>query len=351
MAATPAASFPDAMSAAELEGAYRFFSSPKVTPEAILAPHVQETLRRVRGEPVFLVVHDSSTLSFNSEGYRDGLAPSSSQKQQFVVHCSLAVSADGTRRSHGVLAASQHVPIGKSDGHFQDRWGDHVLDVYGLGLSTATTIHLMDREADDYEVLERISQLNGRFVIRMQHNRCLVDEGRVRDALLKVRAQAERTVPLSKRWKMGGAKQRKIHPARAERLANLVFEACSVDIKRSGSAVNATTDNLELNVVYVWEPEPPEGESPIEWVLYTSEPVETTEQILRVVDWYRANSCPSPGNFYCLEAMLETAPTLQRPKLYSTMSFRSCAPPRANRYRRNPPFVRPCSPSQPSADI
>jgi hypothetical protein len=288
MAATPDLSFPDAMSDAELEGAYRFFSNPKVTPEAILAPHVQQTLGRVRNEPVVLVVHDSSTLSFNSEGYRDGLAPSSSQKQQFVVHCSLAVSADGTRRSHGVLAASHHVPVGRSDGHFQDRWGQHVRDVYGLGLSPAGVVHVMDREADDYEVLEQVANLNGRFVIRMQHNRHLVEEGRLRDALLNVRAQADRTVPLSKRWKLGGAKQRKIHPARAERLASLSFGACSVDIKRPGSAQHATTDHLELNVVYVWETAPPANEAAIEWVLYTSEPVETAEQILRVVDWYRA---------------------------------------------------------------
>ena len=41
-------------------------------------------------------------------------------------------------------------------------------------------------------------------------------------------------------------------------------------------------------MVYVWETEAPPGEAPIEWVLYTSEPIDTTEQLLQVVDWYRA---------------------------------------------------------------
>ena len=73
MSAKPDSSFPKAMSSAELEGAYRFFGNSKVTAEAILAPHVRETLGRVQQDPVTLVVHDSSTLSFNSEGFREGL--------------------------------------------------------------------------------------------------------------------------------------------------------------------------------------------------------------------------------------------------------------------------------------
>ena len=53
--------------------AYRFFGNSQVTAEAILAPHVRETLGRVQQDPVTRVVHDSSTLSFNSEGFREGL--------------------------------------------------------------------------------------------------------------------------------------------------------------------------------------------------------------------------------------------------------------------------------------
>lgn len=288
MSSKPEASFPKALSPAELEGAYRFFANPQVTPQAILAPHVRETLARVRQDPVTLVVHDSSTLSFNSDGYRDGLAPISDYRQQFSVHCSLAVRADGSRRPQGVLVASEHVPVGKRQGQFHNRWAAHVHSVAALGLSPQSVVHVMDREADDYELFELMAGLGGRFVVRMQHNRQLVEQGRLRDALVEVRAEAERTVPLSKRSKPAGAKQKKVHPSRSERLARLCFGACQAEIVRPSSAKAATTDQLRLNVVYVWEPQPPEGESPIEWVLYTSEPVETSEQILRIVDWYRA---------------------------------------------------------------
>ena len=38
----------------------------------------------------------------------------------------------------------------------------------------------------------------------------------------------------------------------------------------------------------VWEPSPPNGEPPVSWTLYTTEPIETAQQLLAVVDYYRS---------------------------------------------------------------
>ena len=51
---------------------------------------------------------------------------------------------------------------------------------------------------------------------------------------------------------------------------------------------------LVVWVVRVWEPEPPDGVEPLEWVLLTSVPVQTVEQAWERVDWYRARDIPSP---------------------------------------------------------
>jgi hypothetical protein len=45
---------------------------------------------------------------------------------------------------------------------------------------------------------------------------------------------------------------------------------------------------LQVNVVYAREATPPADTQPIDWVLYTSEPVDTPEQLLQVLEWYRA---------------------------------------------------------------
>jgi hypothetical protein len=67
-----------------------------------------------------------------------------------------------------------------------------------------------------------------------------------------------------------------------------VFAARRVSFKRPKVLPeDKYPDSIDLNVVRVWEPNPPEGEQPIEWKLVTREPVETPEQILKVVDFYR----------------------------------------------------------------
>ncbi|HET9955721.1 MAG TPA: IS4 family transposase [Polyangiaceae bacterium] len=287
LAEQPDASFPDAMSnEAELEAAYRFFNNVKVEAAEILRPHVRQTVERAKALPVALVAHDSSTVSFDSE-YREGLTRRGS-KQHFIVHCSLAMHADGSRRPLGLLAMSQHLPVSTMNKALQDRWAEHVREVHAHGLSPDNVVHLMDREGDDYEVLDLLKRLQTRFVLRVQHNRVLKN-GTLRDSLANTQLRAEREVELSRRTaKESGPKQSKIHPPRENRLARLAIAAGSVTIPRSMSAKSSCAESLSLNVVRVWEPSPPEGQAPVEWLLYTSEPIETPEQILQVVDWYRA---------------------------------------------------------------
>jgi len=45
---------------------------------------------------------------------------------------------------------------------------------------------------------------------------------------------------------------------------------------------------LSVNVVYVREVAPPADQQPVEWILATTEPVDTANQLLAVVDSYRA---------------------------------------------------------------
>ena len=146
----------------------------------------------------------------------------------------------------------------------------------------------MDREADDYEILAPLTSLGGRFVIRVQHNRRLED-GLLHDTVQQAKTiHAEREVPISKRTGKAGPKQRKIHPDRKRRMARLAISSTVVTISRNPRAPASKKESLQLNVVRVWEPEPPMGEHPIEWMLYTSEPIGNGEQLLQIVDWYRA---------------------------------------------------------------
>ena len=69
----PSVSLPKSLDEAELEGAYRFFSNVRVTPDQILAFHVKATRRRCAEEEVFLVLHDSTSFKYRADGERCGL--------------------------------------------------------------------------------------------------------------------------------------------------------------------------------------------------------------------------------------------------------------------------------------
>jgi hypothetical protein len=79
LSAKPNMSIPAAMNGrAEMEGAYRFFDNDKVTPEAIMAPHISATLERIRQTNVALLVQDTTEIDVTrpEQQIKGGLAPS-----------------------------------------------------------------------------------------------------------------------------------------------------------------------------------------------------------------------------------------------------------------------------------
>ncbi len=62
----------------------------------------------------------------------------------------------------------------------------------------------------------------------------------------------------------------------------------TVTLKRPKAANEELPASQEVNVVRVWEVDAPDGEKPVEWMLLTTEPIDSAAQVLQVVDWYRA---------------------------------------------------------------
>jgi len=295
LGAEPARSLPRAISdGAGLEAAYRFFNNEAVTPTTLLEPHVLATIERAKGHEEILVLHDTTTMSFNPDGKREGLGRVRSAGQAFFAHFSLALASNGTREPLGVLAMSTYIRgETKSDKKEQARWGEQIVEVADR-FDPARTIHVIDREGDDFELFAQLTQGEYRFVIRVAHDRVLAPDEtqtthKLRETLSRVTAQATREVPLSRRPKAARSpKQLQIHPPREGRDATLSFGVASISLRRPKMQLRTLPETIQLRVVRVWEPSPPEGETPVEWTLVTTEPVETTEELLRVVDHYRA---------------------------------------------------------------
>lgn len=293
----PHGSLPRALDSAGLEGAYRFLSNHRVTPELILQSHLQATRDRCEGEGDFLIVHDSTKFQYRYDGEREGLGrvkrTSAGGKQAFFAHISLAIAANETRRPLGVAGFKTWVRGPEQSGIESQRWEEQIRLSSAQLCAAKTAIHVMDREADDYKMFDALIRDGHRFVVRCQFNRNLETElgiEKLYDVLAHVSATAEREVPLSKRKPKKDPVAEKIHPSRQARIAKLSVGATTIEFKRpEGPKLgNAYSPTVTINVVRVWEPTPPEGEEGIEWILLTNEPTATPEQQLAVVDHYRA---------------------------------------------------------------
>ena len=189
----------------------------------------------------------------------------------------------------------------KPDGTEHGRWLKQIESTSETLALDTRAIHVFDREGDDYYLFHRVIAAGLRFVARADSNRVTVDENGVREKLRTVVTTfehvVERTADLSRRKREGMPSKAKTFPARDPRTARLCVAAAPVALVRPcnyGSSKypdrRELPRSLTVNVVRVWEPSPPEGCTPVEWILYTNEPIGTATEILDVVDHYRARS-------------------------------------------------------------
>ncbi len=298
IARSPQASLPSLFSSAELEGAYRFFSNPLVTPEAILTPHFEATRARVAHESCVRVVHDQTEFSYRDQGKRKGLGDRA--HQGFSGHFSLAVSGEASRRPLGL--AGLYTWVRGTGQKEQALWLQQIEQTSCLFGRSTNLVHICDRGSEDYVLFNALITQSHRFVIRTGGKRWTESgpEGSrmmLRDVLATIEHVAERTAQINGRKKHSSATHRKIHPPRKPRTATLHVAATTVELARPinygkrGTITEHLGDlpmTLSMNVVRVWEPAAPEGEEPIEWLLFTNEPIATAADVLTVVEHYRA---------------------------------------------------------------
>lgn len=144
-----------------------------------------------------------------------------------------------------------------------------------------TWVKVGARGSDIYDHLVACQNARQRFVIRACKERVLVDEeGRPAGKLFaQARASASLgTVELELRARPG-------QPARQ---AQLAISVTSVRLRapQADGPGPGVRPALTCAVVRVWEPQPPAGVKPLEWVLLTDLPVETFAQACQVVRIY-----------------------------------------------------------------
>ena len=309
LAQGPDRSVPEATETdAELEGCYRFLNNERVTAEDVLMPHQRRTVERAAAHAEVLVVHDTTSFRFCDDDSRQGLGPllSKNGARGFYAHVSMAVALGNMRDPLGVLAVHDYVRTAerassKQTKRITDPDNEYhrfarLVDQSERLLSGRTrAIHVIDREADVYELFARMVECRQRFVIRLSDDRATpekIEDTRTHiklsDVVSSLEGMAEREVPLSPRKGGKAPATRRIHPAREGRIAKLSYRATAVELRRPANLSRQLPKSLALHLVHVLELEPPDGQPPVQWMLLTTEPIDTVDDVLRIVDIYRA---------------------------------------------------------------
>lgn len=308
--ARPSASIPAACGGyAETTAAYRFLGNEKVTLEGILASHIKATKARIAAQTCAVVAQDTSELDFTRpDSQVAGAGPmDGSDRRGAFLHLLHAFADDGTplgtvaakpwTREEDAPKTPRSAPIEEKE---SQRWVDALRTSQQLAREVPGTqvICVADSEADIYELLAEAEMVrrNFQWIVRACYDRSLQkpeenSEKTAAEPSFLAAAVGAQEVLFTSAIRVRGRKPKVACEKRARRSARESREATvevrAVRVKlRPPPRKDRVLPPIEVNVVLVREIDPPAGEEPVEWVLLTSLPIDSDEDVRNIIRHY-----------------------------------------------------------------
>lgn len=305
----------------DLRGFYRLCHQERATLPALQEPHWRLTRQAMASQPLVLILHDTTEVDFTDHPALQGAGPiGDGRGRGFLQHNSLAV-VPRPRHVLGLAYQQWHVrrpaPPGEHTSQRKRRDRESQLWLRGIEATgrppaPCRWVDVGDRGADIYEAMVAARAQGHDFLFRLTQNRQVwstADRGAptaLRDYARSLPSQGHDRVDIPGR---GG---------RAARTADVAMAAAAVWIPApSGTPQRAAQPVIAAWVVRLWEVNPPAGVEALEWLLITSVPTATPEELRERRDWYacrwmvevlhdiQKNGCREEGRRF------ETAPRME----------------------------------------
>lgn len=284
--------------------AYRFFDNDKVEAATVLHPHHDATVERCRREQTVLAVQDTTEVDMTRKHERVGGPLNTEDRWGLFVHPVIAFTPEGVPL--GVLAEEmwsrdpkefaqstaakkkkrRQQPIEAKESY---RWLQGYETAQSLAEACPETrvVSVADSEADIYEIFVAgtpTTDAHADFLVRACHDRNLDDRvDSLRQTVLCTKRLARMTVDVSQRDAPANRPKRK--QARAARQAKVSIRATRV-LLHPPPRKGIKLPPVYVNAILVLEEKPPAGEEPIEWLLLTSLPIATADEVHAVIGFY-----------------------------------------------------------------
>jgi hypothetical protein len=293
---------------AEMEAAYRFFDNDKVSPEKILQPHIEATRERISQAEVALLVQDTTDLDLTRPKQQvRGAGPLEYDTRRGVFfHPLLAFDHHGLPLGVAWQKSWARTKIKKKrtknerdlwhrttpiEGKESFRWieGMRAAREVAEACPQTTCVCIADSDADVYELFcesRSTSRREVHFLVRACQNRITCDpHANLLEATRNALCLFQCSVNVSARTAKSDGRTRKRHETRDARIAELEVRATTVTVRppyRRGHKLPEVT----LNVVLAEETNPPDGATPIQWLLVTTLPIDNPEQVQQIISYY-----------------------------------------------------------------
>lgn len=291
----------------ETQAAYRFCANEKATFDSVLSPHIQSSRERVSKAERVLLVQDTTEIDLQWHELKvEGAGELRPGVDGVLAHMLQAFTADGTplgtvhaeiiNRTQGLSTDPPEVkksnrkrkPIEDKESF---RWLTAMRQARGIADANPNVecICMGDSESDFYEILaEPRGESNPlHLIVRACHDRALLNdvEQTLRKSLMKSELLYEAKVQVRGRTSLVNSEKRPRKTSREERDAVLEVRAKEVEL-RPPHRNDKKLEPVKINAVMVSEPDAGKDKSGVEWILLTTLPIETPEEVRKVVEYY-----------------------------------------------------------------
>ena len=310
----PTASIPAACGGhKETTAAYRLCDNDKVGFDLVLKPHIDATRERISVQPVVLLAQDTTEIDVTRPHKQVvGTGPlDNGSRRGVLLHLMHAFTPDGTPLGsvQGTLknrddtaptnatrtrAERAATPIEEKESM---RWLDSMRLARAEGERHPGTqiICVADSEADIYEVITEgmADPHSADWIVRACQDRALVGDAaeettetkHLRAALLAAPVLFTKTIKVRGREAKVNCDDRGRRQPRQSRTAEVAVRAVRVTLRAPWRSDRKLPD-VTVNVVMAREVNPPEDDVAVEWILLTSLPIATIEDVRKIVEYY-----------------------------------------------------------------
>jgi hypothetical protein len=285
---------------------YRFIDKPDdtaVTMPAILQPHRERTIQRMKAQKTVLCIQDGSDLNYSTLERCEGLGfvgtnQTGKQSKGLHLHSTFAVTSSGLplgvlraectareQRSQEDRRPLSAIPIEEKNTFSWIQGMRDCMEIKQL-MPHTSLISVMDREADFFEIFDdqRRKSFRVDLLVRAQHNRKTMGEHKLFEEVMQSPVQSRITIKIPRQSARVKKKNQKARSKRAARIAEVTVRYKRAELKPPPYFQEMAP--ISLWIIHVKEEKPPAGTKAVEWFLLTTIDIQSLNDALNCIAWY-----------------------------------------------------------------